>query len=123
MFGEGTDFTLLDRSRGEWGEAADDLSSMSINYIFFSLQRYGRLAGDFKSLYDLFFQNYLRQTGDEEILEVIPPFYAFRGLVIASPIWYPHLGLEVRTKLFNFIKNVLELERFDPTEVNEYLEA
>jgi len=54
---------------------------------------------------------------------VIPPFYAFRGLVIASPIWYPHLELEVRTKLFNFIKNVLEVERFDPTRVNEYLEA
>lgn len=123
IFGEGTDFTLLDRSRGEWGEAADDLSSMTINYIFFSLQTHGMLAGDFKLLWDLFFQNYLRQTKDEEILKVISPFYAFRGLVIASPIWYPHLELEVRMKLFNFIKNTLELERFDPTQVNEYLEA
>jgi len=114
---------LLDRSRGEWGEAADDLSSMSINYIFFSLMAHGRLEGGFKSLFDLFFRNYLRHSGDDSILEVIPPFYAFRGLVIASPIWYPHLELEVRTKLFKFIKNVLELERFDPTRVNEYLEA
>ena len=122
LFREGTDFSLLDRSRGEWGEAADDLSSMSINYIFFSLMAHGMLEGGFKTLFDLFFQNYLRRSGDDRILEVIPPFYAFRGLVVASPIWYPHLELDVRTKLFNFIKNVLELERFDPTRVNEYLE-
>ena len=31
MFREGTDFTVLDRSRGEWGEAADDVSAMTIN--------------------------------------------------------------------------------------------
>ena len=123
LFRESTNFSLLDRSRGEWGEAADDLSSMTINYIFFSLIAYGGLEKGFRSLFDLFFQNYLRQTEDEGILEVVPPFYAFRGLVIASPIWYPHLEPDVRTKLFNFIRNVLELERFDPARVNEYLVA
>ncbi|HIE31506.1 MAG TPA: aminoglycoside phosphotransferase family protein, partial [Methanosarcinales archaeon] len=35
MFREGTDFTVLDRSRGEWGEAADDVSCMTINYLFY----------------------------------------------------------------------------------------
>ncbi|HID26295.1 MAG TPA: aminoglycoside phosphotransferase family protein [Methanosarcinales archaeon] len=122
MFREGTDFTVLDRSRGEWGEAADDLSGMTINYIFYSLIEHGCLDKDFKKLYELFFENYLEKTQDYDILKVIPPFYVFRGLVVASPVWYPNIELEVRVKLFNFIKNILEVEEFDPKEVNSYLD-
>ncbi len=121
MFREGVDFTLLDRSRGEWGEAADDISSITMNYIFYSLQKYGELAGPFRELYELFFNNYLEKTGDYEVLRVIQPFYVFRGLVVASPIWYPTLEPGVRTKLFNFINNVLESEEFEYKNVNSYL--
>jgi hypothetical protein len=76
MFREGTDFTVLDRSRGEWGEAADD--------------------------------------------QVIQLFYAFRGLVVASPVWYPNLDREIRVKLFNFIRNTLSEDEFDYKNVNSY---
>jgi hypothetical protein len=48
LFREGVDFTVLDRSRGEWGEPADDVTAMTINYIFYSLQKYGELAGVFE---------------------------------------------------------------------------
>jgi aminoglycoside phosphotransferase (APT) family kinase protein len=37
LFRRGTDFSVLDRSRGEWGEPADDVTSMTMNYLFFSL--------------------------------------------------------------------------------------
>lgn len=121
LFRKGTDFTVLDRSRGEWGEPADDASAMSINYIFYSLQTYGNLAGPFETLFNLFWNTYLDKTGDEEILEVIQPFYAWRGLVIASPVWYPDLGLDVRMKIFNFVKNVLKTEKLDPKGVNSYI--
>jgi len=121
MFREGTDFSLLDRSRGEWGEAADDVSSITMNYIFYSLQKHGELAGAFKELYDIFFENYLKETGDMELLKVIQPFYVFRALVVASPIWYPNLKPSVRKKIFNFIFNVLESEEFDYQNVNGYL--
>ncbi|MEM1524621.1 MAG: hypothetical protein QW618_00620, partial [Nitrososphaerales archaeon] len=47
IFKEGINFTLLDRSRGEFGEPADDVAAMSINYIFFSLRKYGELRGEF----------------------------------------------------------------------------
>ena len=46
-------------------------------------------------------------------MTVIQPFYAWRGLVIASPIWYPKLTKETRTKIFNFIINVLSIEMFE----------
>ncbi len=121
MFREGIDFTVLDRSRGEWGEAADDVSSITMNYIFYSLQKYGKVAGAFGELYELFINNYIEKTGDDELLKVIQPFYVFRGLVVASPIWYPNLELSVRTKLFNFIRNLLESEEFDYENVNSYL--
>lgn len=121
MFREGVDFTVLDRSRGEWGEPADDVTAMTINYVFYSLQKYGELAGVFERLFRLFWENYLRKTGDGEILEVVQPFYAWRGLVVASPIWYPNLKRNVRVKLFNFIKKVLQRERFDLERVNDYI--
>jgi len=121
MFREDTDFTVLDRSRGEWGEPADDVTAMTVNYIFYSLQKYGELTGVFERLFKLFWENYLRKTGDWEILEVVQPFYAWRGLVVASPIWYPSLSKDVRVKLLNFVKNVFQFERFDLNKVNSYI--
>ena len=118
LFREGVDFTVLDRSRGEWGEPADDVSAMTINYVFYSLQKYGKLTGIFENLFRLFWENYLQKTNDMDILEVVQPFYAWRGLVVASPIWYPHMEEQVRIKLLNFVKNVLACEKFDLTRVN-----
>ncbi len=123
LFREGVDFTVLDRSRGEWGEPADDVSAMTINYVFYSLQTFGRLTGPFETLFNQFWENYLEKTGDEEMLGVIQPFYAWRGLVVASPVWYPNLSLDVRRKLFNFIKNVLKTEQLNLHEVNSYIKG
>jgi hypothetical protein len=121
LFQEGTDFALLDRSRGAWGEPADDVSSMSINFVFFSLRRLGTLHGPFLQLHDLFWERYLEQTRDDELVTVIQPFYAWRALVLASPVWYPHLQPSVREILFRFVENVLDTDRFDPDDVNRYL--
>ena len=121
MFRQGVDFTVLDRSRGEWGEPADDVSALSINYLFYGLQKYGTLEGPFKTLWNLFWMNYLDKTGDEEMLKVVQPYFAWRGLVIASPVWYPTISLDVRTKLINFIKNVLTIECFDLDAIDSYL--
>ena len=121
LFREGTDYTLLDRARGEWGEPADDVATMAINYIFFSIQRYGRLEGVFERLYNIFMKTYFDATGDMEMLKVIQPFFIWRGLVIGNPVWYPALPVERRRKLFNFIENLLSEEEFRPERVNEYL--
>lgn len=123
MFRQGLDFTVLDRSRGEWGEPADDTSAFSINYIFYALRAYGKLTGPFEKLFHLFWSTYLDKTGDEEMLSVIQLFYAWRGLVVASPVWYPDLTLDVRTKLFNFIKSVLQAEEFNLKDVNSYIKG
>jgi aminoglycoside phosphotransferase (APT) family kinase protein len=120
LFREGTDFSVLDRSRGEWGDAADDVSCLALNFFFFSLQRAGRLEGGFEVLWRRFWARYLERSGDAELLEVVAPFLAFRGLVMANPLWYPALAGEVRQQLFKFILNVLAEPRFDPARANAY---
>lgn len=122
LFREGIDFTALDRSRGEWGEPADDVSCMTANYLFYALQQAGHFRGPFQRLWKAFFDRYLERTGDNELFEVIQPFYTWRALVIASPIWYPNLELSVRMNLLNFARNVLEIERFDPDDIDGLLE-
>lgn len=122
LFRKGADFSVLDRSRGEWGEPADDVTSMSINYLFFSLCRHGTLKGPLEVLFRSFWDRYLARSRDHRVLDTTAPFFAFRGLVLASPLWYPKLTVTVRRKIFRFIENVLAVPRFDPADVNRYCE-
>jgi hypothetical protein len=123
LFREGTDFGVLDRSRGEWGEPADDVTCLTMNYLFFSLQRSGRLEGNLESMFRRFWERYLTKSEDAEMLQVVAPFFAFRGLVMAHPTWYPNLQKDTRQKLFNFIQGVLKEDVFNPDEVNQYCET
>jgi streptomycin 6-kinase len=120
LFQEGTQFRVLDRARGEWGDPADDVACLTMNYLFFSLQRSERLEKPFETLFRRFWTRYLEKTKDEEMLEVVAPFFAFRGLVMASPLWYPTLPEAVRRKLFTFMLRVLDAKAFDPNRVNDY---
>ncbi len=120
LFRKGTDFSVLDRSRGEWGEPADDVTSMSINYLFHSLRKWGELRGPFEMLFRQFWDRYMQKSGDKAVVATAAPFFAFRGLVIANPVWYPNLSLSIRRKIFNFVQNVLAEDRFNPAEVNRY---
>jgi hypothetical protein len=120
LFRSGVDFSLLDRSRGEYGDPADDVTSLTLNYLFFSLQRSGRLEGGLETLFLRFWQRYLEKSGDREMLNVVAPFFAFRGLVMASPLWYPTLPDVVRQRLLTFILAVLESDHFDPQKANRY---
>ena len=116
-------FFVLDRSRGEWGEPADDVCALSINYLFYSLRKHGDISGEFQELFETFMRTYLDGTGDDELPLMMPLFHVFRALVIASPIWYPHLETQVRRKIFNFAQNILDDGRFDYVKANEYFEA
>jgi len=120
LFDQGTEFCVLDRSRGEWGDPADDVTCLAMNYVFFSLQRSGRLEGSFAILFDRFWSRYLQRSQDSEMLEVAAPFLVFRGLVMANPVWYPRIGRDVREALFNLMEAVLSAAAFEPDAVNRY---
>ncbi|MBI4844010.1 MAG: phosphotransferase [Nitrospirae bacterium] len=116
-----SDFILLDRSRGPWGDAADDVAALTINYIFFSINHYGDVRGPYLEALKLFYKEYIKKTGDKELLKVTAPFYAFRGAVVANPVFYPKVAKSNRRKIFNFMHNVLKAKSFNPDRVNEYL--
>ena len=122
LFEQDLRFHVLDRSRGEWGEPADDVSCLTINYLFFSLQRSGCLEGPFRELHDLFWEHYLDLRPDYELAGVVQPWLAWRALVLASPVWYPAIAEEVRCKLLTFAYRVLCAERYDYGRVNQFLE-
>jgi hypothetical protein len=115
------EFILLDRSRGPWGEPADDLTALAINYIFFSVKHHGEVRGAYLEGLRFFFGEYVRRTGDEEICGVVAPFFAFRAVVVANPVFYPELTGDARRKIFNFTRNLLRSETFDIEKVNRYL--
>jgi len=123
LFRKETDFTVLDRSRGEWGDPADDLTCLTLNYAFFSLQKQGAVTGDLERMFHRFWTRYLQASGDEELLEVAAPFLTFRALVMANPLWYPRLEESIRSGLLRFCLRVLEAPRFDPARIRSYLEV
>jgi hypothetical protein len=126
LFREGTDFSVLDRSRGEWGEPADDVSALGINYLFFGVRRavdqgtHG-VAEPFRTLFHAFLDAYLGLSADRELYEVLPPFLAFRALVIAHPRWYPNLADATRRTLLDFARAMARPGPFDPTRIPELL--
>ncbi len=119
--GEQPEFVLLDRSRGPWGEPADDVTALAINYIFFSVRKHGDVRGAYLEGLKVFIDEYIRISGDKEILEMTAPFFAFRCSVVANPVFYPDLSSGARRKIFNFARAVLSAERFEVEKVNEYL--
>jgi thiamine kinase-like enzyme len=116
------DFTLLDRSRGAWGEPADDVSCLAINFIFFSLQRSGRLAEPFTGLYHTFWETYLAERADDDLCRVIQPWFTWRALVLASPQWYPHQSFQSRQAMLALARNVVAADEFDWRNPQQYLE-
>jgi aminoglycoside phosphotransferase family enzyme len=81
------------------------------------------LEHPFVDLHDTFWQTYLAATSDESLLEVIQPWFAWRALVLANPVWYPNLEYSVRVRLLRFARRVMTLARYDYSDVNRYLEG
>ena len=119
---QGDDFTVLDRSRGSWGEAACDAACLGINYVYYAIKERGTCEGPFAELFRLFLKTYLEKTEDDAFFEVAQPFFAFRVLVLAHPRFYPGDTPKTKRKLLNFGHSLLETQKFDPEKVTDYLE-
>jgi len=103
-----TRFKLLDASRGGLGEPADDLTAMAVNYVFFAVERRAAWPRGLGPLWRTFLETYLASALDEEVHETAPPFLAWRGLVVASPRFYPELSASARDTILAFVERVLD---------------
>jgi aminoglycoside phosphotransferase (APT) family kinase protein len=118
LFRDKSDFSILDCSRGAAGEPADDLTCLSINYVFFTITKRAAFEGGLRTLWDAFWHTYLETSGDDEVLDVVAPFFAWRALVLASPVWYPNVEDPVRERLFRFAERLLGGELFRPQAID-----
>ncbi len=122
LFRANADFSVLDRSRGAFGDPADDVASLSANFLFFALRTRDGFRGPFAELFREFWDRYRERSGDVELESVIAPHFAFRALVLANPLWYPTETEGLRRQLFRFLFSVLEADRFSVERIPEYLE-
>ena len=121
LFRDGTDFSVLDRSRGQWGEPCDDVAALAVNYLCFGMRRaasHGErgAAEPFRTLFHTFLSTYLDQSRDAELFETLPPFLAFRALVLAHPRWYPDVAPAVRDELIHAATWLATSRRFEPAD-------
>ncbi|MEO7035304.1 MAG: phosphotransferase [Polyangiaceae bacterium] len=119
LFDDDSELNLLDASRGSAGDAADDVAAMAINFIFFSNFDARLWRSSFQHLWRRFWGAYVEHSRDHELLDVVAPFLAWRGLVLANPVWYPDLAPASRSKLLEFVEAALAAPRFDPEFAQE----
>ena len=120
VFSEGASFTALDASRGGRGEPADDLTALSVNYLFFALQAPGTWERGFCRLWRRFWNVYLAGSGDSDVFHTAAPFLAWRALVLGCVVLLaalvagqrvlaqPPAGIDIPYKKF-VLKNGLTL--------------
>jgi aminoglycoside phosphotransferase family enzyme len=118
---EGRKLILLDASREVYGDPADDVTTMAINYIWFAVMQCGKFDGPFAKLFNAYWNNYFRKTKDRHILKTAGIYFAFRGVVVSHPVFYSLQSDSVRKKMLRFVENVLGAKAFDPKKINKYL--
>ncbi|MHB8877895.1 MAG: phosphotransferase family protein [Myxococcaceae bacterium] len=120
VFEEGTAaFTALDAARGCLGDPADDLTALSVNYLFFALERPASWRAALGVLWRRLWDRYLERSGDREVLEVAAPYFAWRALVVCSPVFYPSFPAGAREALLGLVERALAARAFDPAWADE----
>jgi hypothetical protein len=98
---------VLDASRGCLGDPADDVTCLSINYLFFGLLAEPSARALYRELWTAFFDAYLEARTDPELFTHAPPYFAWRALVLANPLWYPDFPERERDALLGFAERAL----------------
>jgi hypothetical protein len=91
------------------GDPAADVSAIAVELLALGASEPLCWPDGYKLLFDAFWSTYLAESGDHELLDVAPPFLAWRALRAAAP-----LSLGARLKLFSFAEEVLAQTSFDP---------
>lgn len=94
-----------------------------MNYLFFGMRKLQAggergVAEPFRGLFHQFLNAYVTSSGDTEVLETLPPFFAFRLLVLAHPRWYPTLADATRAELLRIARCMVVSTRFDPADLS-----
>jgi len=111
--------TMLDASRGGCGDPADDLSAMAVNFLLFAIDDPPAWPHGLGVLWRRWWADYLSLRDDPALLDVAPPFVAWRVLVVCNPRFYPNLSAAGRDKLLSFAEDTLAAHTLDPRWAEE----
>ena len=114
VFGAGAELTVLDASRGGCGDPADDLTAMAVNFVLFAIDEPAAWQHGLGVLWHRWWQRYFAVREDRALLDVAPPFFAWRALVVANPRFYPQLSARGRDRILGFAEDLLEAHALDP---------
>jgi hypothetical protein len=87
---------------------------MAINFLFFGIGHPERWDEGLGKLWYAFFEAYAEARADPGLFDVIAPFFAWRGLVVTSPAWYPNMHAHERDRVLRFVEKCLGEGRFHP---------
>jgi aminoglycoside phosphotransferase family enzyme len=113
--------SVLDASREVYGDPADDVIAMAINYIWFAVMQSGSFKGPFAELFRIFWSSYFKMAANRHILRTAGIFFAFRGVVVAHPVFYSAQSDDVRRKMMRLVDRLLSASSFNPNRINDYL--
>jgi len=113
-----TTLTLLDASRGGAGDPADDVSALAVNFLLFAIDDPAAWHG-LGVVWRHWWAAYLVRRTDAELLAVVPPFFAWRILVVCNPHFYPQLTARGRDRLLGFAEELLAAGSLDPRAAEE----
>ena len=119
---QGDDPVLMNRSRGIWGEPAEDVFSLLIYYIFYALIEHGEFRGSFAELFTRIYDRYLNRSWDMDVLKAAPLFSVVKIPYLLNPDFFPTVDGTTRNKLILFSKNVLSEDQFDAKRMDKYLQ-
>jgi len=112
VFDDNNKLTVVDRSRGVYGEPADDVVCIIANYYCYAIRQNQKFEGVFKELSEIFLKKYLELTNDQEILELIPLYWTTRSVIIFCPIFYPDISDEVRRNMYLTAMKMADMDKF-----------
>jgi hypothetical protein len=122
----GTDLETLDypstysEAGAGRGEAAADLAPIAVGYLALGVDDAEAWQRSFAPLWNRFFRAYFALSGDAELLDVAPPFFAREALAIAAE---GQLRRNAEARLVRFAIEVMARPALDPDAAERFVET
>jgi hypothetical protein len=101
------------------GEAAADLAPIAMRYLALGCDDADAWTRSFRPLWNGFFTAYFARSGDAELLDVAPPFFAVEAVALAAS---GTLRRNAETRLVAFALAMAARKAFDPDVADAFVE-
>lgn len=101
------------------GDAAADLAPIAMSYLALGCDDADAWSRSFRPLWNGFFRAYFARSGDAELLDVAPPFFAVEAIRLAAS---GRLRRNAETRLVSFALALVARPALDPDAADAFVE-